>query len=90
MIDRRQLTGGLAALSLFAALPLTARAAELSEDGLHIQPFFMQTFLDMAEDKAEAAAFLYQSLLNALPPDHPYRSPIADALARLEKPKEHP
>jgi thioredoxin-related protein len=56
MIDRKQFTAGIIALSVFAALPQTIRAAEMSEDGLHIQPFFMQTFLDLAEDKAEAEA----------------------------------
>ncbi|MFZ2101260.1 MAG: thioredoxin family protein [Oricola sp.] len=55
MIDRRQFAAGFAALSVSAMLPGRA-AAELSEDGLHIQPFFMQTFLAMAEDREEAEA----------------------------------
>ena len=56
MIDRRHFALGAAALAAAAALPSSAGAAELPEDGLHIQPFFMQTFLDMAEDKADAEA----------------------------------
>lgn len=56
MIHRRQFTAGIAALSLFAIFGGTARSAEVNEDGLHVQPFFMQTFLDMSEDKAEAEA----------------------------------
>ena len=55
MIDRRQFAAGVAALSVYAVLPGRA-AAELNDDGLHVQPFFMQTFLDMADDKAEAEA----------------------------------
>jgi len=56
MLHRRQFTAGLAAVLLFAVPPQAARSAEVNEDGLHVQPFFMQTFLDMAEDKAEAEA----------------------------------
>ncbi|MAS07041.1 MAG: thioredoxin [Ahrensia sp.] len=55
MIDRRQFTLLLAA-SAGAATALPAIAAEIGEDGLHVQPWFMQTFLDLAEDKAEAEA----------------------------------
>ena len=38
------------------ALTFPAQAAEVGEDGLHLQPFFADTFLDMSEDLAEAAA----------------------------------
>ena len=38
------------------ALTLPAQAAEVGEDGLHLQPFFADTFLDLSEDLAEAAA----------------------------------
>ena len=55
MIDRRQFSTALASTALAAFVPRArAFAAQLGEDGLHIQPFFMQTFLDMSEDKAEA------------------------------------
>jgi thioredoxin-related protein len=59
MITRRQalrLTGALAAVPL--ALPTRAQTADprLNDDGLHVQPWFSQTFLDLKEDLAEAAA----------------------------------
>jgi len=58
MMTRRQameLTGMLAA-SWFPSLA-RAQSAEprLSDDGLHIQPWFSDTFLDLKEDLAEAA-----------------------------------
>ena len=57
MIDRRQFTAMLAASAAGTALSaIPAVSAEIGDDGLHIQPFFMQTFLDLAEDKAEAEA----------------------------------
>lgn len=43
----------------FAALIMTATpifAADVGEDGLHLQPFFTETFLDMGEDLADATA----------------------------------
>ncbi|MFV0367992.1 MAG: thioredoxin family protein [Hyphomicrobiaceae bacterium] len=61
MIDRRSamLFGAGAALG-FAAAPAmrTAMAdtAKLTDDGLHYQPWFEQTFLDLKEDAAEAHA----------------------------------
>ncbi|MCB1417139.1 MAG: thioredoxin family protein, partial [Nitratireductor sp.] len=45
-----------AAPLLLATGGLGVRAAELNDDGLHVQPWFMETFLDLAEDKAEAEA----------------------------------
>lgn len=59
MIDRRLFT--LSALAAAGALsvPRAARAEtklETSDDGLHIQPWFLQSFLDLREDHAEAAA----------------------------------
>ena len=56
MIDRRRF--GFAGLLAFgAAIRLrAATGAQLGDNGLHVQPFFMQTFLDLAEDKAEAEA----------------------------------
>jgi len=55
MIDRRQFTLLLAA-SAAAVTSVPAIATEIGDDGLHVQPWFMQTFLDLAEDKAEAEA----------------------------------
>jgi len=45
-------------LRSLAALILTSlpAAAELGDDGMHTQPFFTETFLDMGEDLAEATA----------------------------------
>lgn len=45
-------------LRAFAALILTSlpAAAEIGDDGMHKQPFFTETFLDMNEDLAEATA----------------------------------
>lgn len=37
-------------------LSQTAMAAEVGDNGLHIQPFFEDTFLEMGEDLAEATA----------------------------------
>lgn len=56
MIAKRMiLVVGLAfALQSFGLEP--GRAAELGDDGLHKQPFFSETFLDMTEDLADAAA----------------------------------
>ncbi|MFZ1774616.1 MAG: thioredoxin family protein [Rhizobiaceae bacterium] len=54
MLTRRAFTSLLAAAPV---LPLAAPAqAALSDDGLHVQPFFVNSFLDMTEDKAEAEA----------------------------------
>ena len=56
MISRRTFTSLAASAALVPALAPLAGAAEVSEDGLHIQPFFMDTFLDLAEDRAETNA----------------------------------
>lgn len=55
MIDRRQFTVLLAATAA-SVTAFPSIAAEIGDDGLHVQPWFMQTFLDLAEDKAEAEA----------------------------------
>ncbi|WP_425403568.1 thioredoxin family protein [Hwanghaeella sp.] len=64
MYSRRQflnMAGG-AAVVIPAAVPLAgiagrnAAAAELSEDGLHVQDWFVDSFLDLTEDHATAAA----------------------------------
>lgn len=61
MIDRRTFTLSTAAAAVGAALiPGAALAAEskleTGDDGLHIQPWFLQSFLDLREDHAEAKA----------------------------------
>ncbi len=56
MIDRRRF--GALALSAagLAAAGVPARAAEINDDGLYTQPWFLQTFLDLKEDLAEVTA----------------------------------
>jgi len=57
MIDRRQFTqGGLTAagLGLVGAYSSRARAQEINDDGLHVQPWFLESFLDLRDDLAEA------------------------------------
>jgi thioredoxin-related protein len=56
MIDRRSFVRATTALAASTALPGYGLAAtELNDDGLHVQPWFMETFLDLREDHAEAA-----------------------------------
>ncbi len=53
MLNRRNL------LAAAAALPIAAKVsaeAVVGDDGLHLQPWFSDTFLDFAEDLEEAAA----------------------------------
>ncbi len=53
MITRRNLilsTAAAAALSPFKAL------AEIGDNGLHIQDWFLESFMDLAEDRQDAAA----------------------------------
>jgi len=57
MMDRRQFTQGsltAAGLGFFSALSVPARAAEINEDGLHVQPWFLDSFLDLTDDLTEA------------------------------------
>ena len=55
-ISRRALTGaGLTAVGCCLLAP-AALAAELNDDGLHVQPWFLESFLDLREDQAEATA----------------------------------
>jgi thioredoxin-related protein len=54
-LSRRRLLAGSAALALLARTG-TARAVELSEDGLHQQPWFLQSFLNLKEDLRGARA----------------------------------
>ena len=62
MINRRQLNfGGAACLSMSTvspaliatSLPNAANAAEVNEDGLHVQDWFLQSFMEIGEDQAE-------------------------------------
>ncbi len=55
MIDRRSLMLTSIALTGAATVPGLVTAAELNDDGLHVQPWFMETFLDLREDHQEAA-----------------------------------
>ena len=58
MIDRRFFTKSALATVGFAAAPGILHAAgdlEVNDDGLHVQPWFMETFLDLREDHQEAA-----------------------------------
>ncbi len=58
MIDRRQFTKtGLATagLALTGTISNPLRAQEMNEDGLHVQPWFLESFLDLRDDLTEAA-----------------------------------
>lgn len=46
-------TTGLATTGI-AGRTAPARAAQIDDDGLHVQPWFMDTFLEMRDDHAEA------------------------------------
>ena len=58
MIKRRDFNiGAAAALGLgVSALPSMSQATEINEDGLHVQDWFLQSFMEVAEDQAEANA----------------------------------
>lgn len=60
MISRRVFLAGAAAGALAAVHPLRAAQLlaepEMNDEGLYVQPFFMQTFLNLPEDLAEAHA----------------------------------
>ena len=57
MLTRRRFSSlallGGAALS--CGLPAAPALAELNDDGLHVQPWLMQSFLDLREDRSELA-----------------------------------
>lgn len=58
IIDRRKFVHGTAILSGSALMPSASWAVgqtEMNDDGLHVQPWFMETFLDLREDHQEAA-----------------------------------
>lgn len=59
MIDRRTFNAAALAAAGMAFAPGLVRAAaelEMNEDGLHVQPWFLESFLDLRDDHAEAAA----------------------------------
>ena len=57
MMDRRTFHKASLALAGLAAAPSLAGAAvEMNDDGLHVQPWFMETFLDLRDDLAETTA----------------------------------
>jgi thioredoxin-related protein len=59
MITRRQalqVTGALVAWRFSTLARAQTAEPALGEDGLHIQPWFSQSFLDLKEDHAEAAS----------------------------------
>lgn len=53
MLTRRTLLGSALALPL---VPGMAQAAKLNDDGLHVQDWFMESFLDLGQDIEDAAA----------------------------------
>lgn len=53
MLTRRTLISSALALSL---APAGARAAKLNDDGLHVQDWFLESFLDLKQDIEEATA----------------------------------
>ncbi|MFN0262530.1 thioredoxin family protein [Tepidamorphus sp. 3E244] len=55
-IDRRIFSAAALALAAAPLLPRDASAATVGDNGLHTQPFFLDTFLDLGEDLAEAQA----------------------------------
>ena len=52
---RRSLIAGAAALSASLAVPRARAAAVLTEDGLYRQPWFLESFLELADDLQGAA-----------------------------------
>jgi thioredoxin-related protein len=55
LFSRRHFLAGSAIVATFAMIG-SASGAELSEDGLHQQPWFLQSFLDLSEDLQAAQA----------------------------------
>ncbi len=58
-LTRREFATGMAlgfGATALGAFPSGSRAAVVGDDGLHVQPWFKQTFLVMKEDLAEATA----------------------------------
>lgn len=56
MISRRRLLGASVAMAAASSMPKPSRAAvELGDDGLHKQPWFLDSFLDLTDDLTTAA-----------------------------------
>jgi thioredoxin-related protein len=55
ILSRRHFLAG-SAISTVLALGHSALGAELSEDGLHVQPWFLESFLELKEDLSTAQA----------------------------------
>jgi len=55
MINRREFNFGsvLALSTLLPPLPSLVQASEIGEDGLHVQDWFLQSFLEIGEDQQE-------------------------------------
>lgn len=60
MINRRNFTAGgalgLASASLVPSISNLAQATEIGDDGLHIQPWFLQSFMDILEDQSQLSS----------------------------------
>lgn len=56
VLSRRAMLAGCALAAIVPALPRLAQGAEMSEDGLYQQPWFLQSFLDLREDYRGAKA----------------------------------
>ncbi len=57
MLTRRDILRFAGGTALAAGMPLGAAAgAELTDDGLYTEPWFLDSFLDLGDDLAEAAA----------------------------------
>jgi thioredoxin-related protein len=55
MLSRRVVLAGLAAGLIAGPCARSRAAAVLTDDGLYTQPWFLQSFLELADDLAEAA-----------------------------------
>lgn len=55
ILSRRHFLAGSAMAAVLAISP-SALSAELSEDGLHVQPWFLESFLELNEDLSAAQA----------------------------------
>jgi len=55
LIGRRRFTGmTLAALALGPATAAAQSAAKMNEDGLYVEDWFLQSFLELADDLTDA------------------------------------
>lgn len=56
ILSRRHFLAGTVIAAAFSAIGRSAHGAELSEDGLHLQPWFLESFLELKEDLSAAKA----------------------------------